>query len=368
MFESNPQTPLIDFKEGKLNLIHINLDNSESSTKESHISRENSKCLDDTLDIKNDQKKTKKPKKAKLIQLKTKGSILNKKTKREKNTGNSSKKNNKIKNGKYKIIFNLFNEFKTCSKLYKEFTQFHYIEKNIKNDLYSSTGELASEIRNIFSRIFSSFFDYDKYNKTLILCENFEKIYKKYDNKSLTKKCKNLAEIINKLKRELRQTELSRNIPAESKSYSNKNSNNFYSFSASKNKFHLNLNDSDNDTLPEKSVKKYKNEISNKINKLNNEQKRGILGIISNNCVDKNIQNNVMEINVNKMSLNQLKELDKYLNKCIKVNNLNITSLIEKKSEFSINKNFDEEKECDILKNDDLSSCLSDDEDEEDEE
>ena len=227
---------------------------------------------------------------------------------------------------------------------------------------------MASEIRNIFSRIFSSFFDYEKYNKTLILCENFEKIYKKYDNKSLTKKCKNLAEIINKLKRELRQTELSRNIPADNKSYSNKNSNNFYSFSASKNKFHLNLNESDNDTVPEKSVKKYKNEISNKINKLNNEQKRGILSIISNNCVDKNMQNNVMEINVNKMSLNQLKELDKYLNKCIKDNNSNITSPLEKKLDFSNSKIFDEEKECDILKNDDLSSCLSDDEDEEDEE
>ena len=59
-----------------------------------------------------------------------------------------------------------------------------------------------------------------------------------------------------------------------------KNSNNFYSFSASKNKFHLNLNDSDNDTLPEKSVKKYKNEIANKIKKLKSDQKRGILGII----------------------------------------------------------------------------------------
>ena len=185
----------------------------------------------------------------------------------------------------------------------------------------------------------------------------------------MTKKCKNLAEVINKLKRELRQTELSRNIPIENKIFSNKNNNNyFYSFSTSKNKFHLNLNDSISETLPEKSVKKYKNEISNKINKLNNEQKRGILSIISNNCVDKNMQNNVMEINVNKMSLNQLRELDKYLNKCIKDNNSILTSPLEKKSEFSKSKFFEEEKECDILKNDDLSSCLSDDEDEEDEE
>ena len=45
----------------------------------------------------------------------------------------------------------------------------------------------------------------------------------------------------------------------------------------------------------------------------------GILDIISNNCVDKNGQNNVMEINVNKMSFNQLQDLDKYLNQCIKI-------------------------------------------------
>ena len=51
-----------------------------------------------------------------------------------------------------------------------------------------------------------------------------------------------------------------------------------------------------------------------------------------------------MVINVNKMSFNKIKELDKYLNKFIKDNNLIITSLIEKESEFSFNKGFDEEK------------------------
>ena len=58
-----------------------------------------------------------------------------------------------------------------------------------------------------------------------------------------------------------------------------------------------------------------------------------------------------------------MKQLDKYVNECI--NNFNICSPPEKRSEFS---NFEEEKECDIWKNDDLSSCLSDDEDEEDDE
>ena len=50
MFDSLSQTPLIDFKGSNFHLIHINLDNSENSTKESNISGENSKCLDDTID------------------------------------------------------------------------------------------------------------------------------------------------------------------------------------------------------------------------------------------------------------------------------------------------------------------------------
>jgi hypothetical protein len=289
---------------------------------------------------------------------------LNKKTKREKNSALSLKKknNNKIKYGKYKIILNLFKEFKSSSKLYKEFPQFHFIEKNINNDLYNSVGQLASEIRNIFSQIFATFYDSDSYNKTLIFCELFEKIYKKYDNKKLTKKCKNLSEIINKLKRELRQAELSRNIPYENKAYTNKNN---HLNSSQKNKFKFQINNYENDNTAEKSVKNYQSIIENKIQKLNNEQKRGILGIISNSCVDKNIQNNVMEINVNKMSFNQLQDLDKYLNQCIK-NNSNMSSPLEKKISFSNDKFIENEKECDILKNDDLSSCLSDD-DEDDE-
>ena len=350
MNDTTPQTPSIDFKGGNLHLIHINFDNSESSTKGSNRSRDNSKCFDDTIE--EQQNIFQKPRKSKIISVKNKENFLNKKNKRTKSISQSSKKNNdyKKKSGKYKIILNLFNEFKASSKIYKEFTQFHFIEKNIKNDLYSSPAELATEIRNIFSKIFATINDSENYDKTLNFCELFEKVYKKYDNKTLTKKCKNLAEIINKLKRELRQNELSRNIQVENKSSSNKTNNYFYSYSSIKNKYNLNNE--------EKSVKKYKNEIANKIKKLNNEQKRGILGIISNNCIDQKIQNNnVMEINVNKMTFKQLKELDKYLNKCINDNNSNINFSLDKKIEL-----FENEKECDILKNDDLSSCLSDDE------
>ena len=89
-----------------------------------------------------------------------------------------------------------------------------------------------------------------------------------------------------------------------------------------------------------------------------------------------------MKVDVNKIPFKQLKQLEKYINKCIKENNKNINnsnlSLINNESYGESNLNLhklgyskmaliEEEKEIDILKNDDLSSCLSDDEDEEDE-
>ena len=88
-----------------------------------------------------------------------------------------------------------------------------------------------------------------------------------------------------------------------------------------------------------------------------------------------------MKVDVNKMPFNQLKKLEKYVNKCIKDNNKNNNfnsnlSLINNESccsKLDLNKIgyskfglVEEEKEIDILKNDDLSSGLSDDEDEED--
>ena len=364
MLDSVSNTPLIGHKGENLNLIQINFDHSDSSTGESNPSGEVSK-YENIIEDKNKPKKVVKQNKKNSMIIKN-DTILNKKTKRGKSSTNNKKikDNKKNKNTKYKLILNIFNEFKSSSPLYKEFSQFHAIEKNIKNELYSSSSELAGEMRNIFSHIFLLFFnDPDKYNKTLILCELFEKIYKKYDNKILTKECKNLVEIINKLKKELRQTELSKNNSNENISYSNNNCV-ISPYSSSKNKFKFQFNDSDSEI----SVKKYKNEITNKIKKLSIEQKKGLFNVVSNECIDKNTQNNVMEINVNKMTLNQLKQLEKYVNQCIKDNNSGVSSPIEKKSEMSRSKFIEDEKESEILRNDDLSSCLSDDDEDEDDE
>ena len=359
MLDTLPRITSLEIKGENQNIFQINLDNSENSTRESHPECDNSKYCDDASDFMKNEDLFLEPKTSK----KKFGEKFLSKKKRE----NKLKKINsgKIKSGKYKLINNLFSEFKSSNKsLYKEFGQFHFIEKNIKNNIYSSPAQLAAEIRTIFSSIFSKLTEYSIYNKTYIFCENFENIYKKYDNKILTKKCKNLSDVINKLKRELRQTELSqteKNIISYN-SYNNLNSK--------KNISKLNLNNSDNDIRSESSQKKLKNELINKIQKLNNSQKKGIIQILSDNEMPLENQNSPskeMQIDINKIPIDKLKQLEKYLNDCINYNNSSMSNLLEKKWESQSNKFIEEEKEYDIIKNDDLSSCLSDDDEDEEE-
>ena len=347
MCDTSDNSPYLCFKGEHLNLIQINLQ-SESSTGDSVQSA----CENSEVKRGKTKKKVGKKNTKKIHNTGKYENCLRKKTKR----GKTKAKVGEAKNNKNKIILNIFNEFKNNSPFYKEFPQLHAIEKNIKNDVYSSSADLANDMRNLFSSIFLVFYnDSEKYNKTLILCELFEKIYKKYDNQILTKECKNLLETINKLKKELRQTELSKNASTENLFQ------NFASISNTKLKFTLSGGEQDN----ELSVKNYKNQIMSKIQKLTTEQKKGLYNVISNACIDTNTQDNVMEINVNKMTRNQLKQLEKYINQCIKENNCGINFPSTKSLELK--RFFEEEKELDILKNDDLSSCLSDDDDEDDE-
>lgn len=368
MSKESTTTSLISQNNKNLNLIHINLDFSENSTRSSNVEKGKSKSIneDEEINIKTHKSKVKK----------ITSNFLNKKKKSNQSIKKSSKTNNdgKMKSGKYKLIYKLFNEFKSSSPLYKEYPQFCYIEKNVKNNLYSSLGELANEIRNVFSQIFFSSLNSEKYNQTLILCEAFEKIYKNYDNKVFSKESKILLEIINKLKKELRQTELLKN------SYNNSNNNSYY---FNKNKYKIQLNDSDSEIIPNMSVKKFKNELTNKIKKLNNEQKKGILSIISSNNLDEDSCPSTLKIDVNKMSFNQLTQLKKYVNKCIKENNNNNNNKdlesennpisrgsykLEENIGSLKSRSIEEEKEGDIIKNDDLSSGLSDDEDDDEDE
>jgi hypothetical protein len=268
------------------NLIQINLEASE-----------------DTRDSLHDNLREYSSKK--ILKNANKKSFLEKKVKRNKNK--QIKKNSKDNNSKIKIIQKIFNDFKNCSQLYKEFNQFTKVEKNVKNYLYSNYTHLAKDIRNIFSEYFIlNSNNYVKYNKLLQLCEHFEKVYKEYENKLFIKESKNHIEIkkrFNKLKKEFRTT-LNNNNNQE---YIN-NSSNKVKFSYREN----NTNKSDNN----KNIKKYKINLAKKIRNLTPEQKKGIINLISGNHLDKNNTNNVMEVDINKLPEKELRLLENYVNKC----------------------------------------------------
>ena len=322
MLYNSPNIPLNDMKGNNVFPIQMNYDQSESSTGDSNPIGDILKCKENLIEDENILKNNtrKKQNKKKIIKNQN---LLSKKTKRNNSIS--------IKTSKFKIIIYIFNEFKSSSSLYQNFSQFHFIEKNVKNELYSSSWDFAKDVRNIFSKIFSSILnklDYAEYSKALILCENFEKIYKKYDTKPTVKKCKVLNGESNKLKKEIHRIEVAKN---GGKPHYNSNRN--------------------SEIQKENEINRYKDNIFYKIKKLNNEQKKGILQIVSNNYINKYKENNIIEFNINKISFNQLKELDNYINKCI---NNNIINQIEELPFIS------DKKENICSKIDDLSSYLSD--------
>ena len=315
MLYSSLNTPRNDMKGNNLFTVQMNSDQSESSTGDSNPNRDIPKYKENLIEDKNIPKnKTRKNQNMKKI---TKNqNLLCKKTKRA---------------SKLKIIIYIFNEFKSSSSLYQKFSQFQFIEKNVKNELYSSSWDFAKDVHNIFSKIFSSILNklnYAEYNKAFILCENFEKIYKKYDTKPTLKKCKVLIEKSSKLKKEIHRIEVAKN---GGKLHSNSNKN--------------------SEIHKENEINRYKDNILFNIKKLNNEQKKGILKIVSNNFVNKYKENNIIEFNINKISFNQLKELDNYINKCINNN------IIKQTEEFPVFSNKKENVHSSI---DALSSYLSD--------
>ena len=302
----------------------INLEASESSTGDSNQNGELSKSVEELDSISDKYKKGRRANK--------KGKNLNRKTKRS----NFSFSNNKTKNKKEKnMIENIYTEFKSISCFYQKFPQFRRIENKIKDELYLSIDDFVRDIRNTISNIFVSLLtklNYSNYNKIVILSEYFETIYKKYDNNSVMKQAVSTFDEINKMKREINKVEPGKN--------------------------HMDSNRKINWGKNKNSTQIYKENVLNKINKLNIEQKKGILNIISNNLIDKN-KDNIIEFNINKIPINQLKQLNKYINKCININII-INNNNQKNDSIEISKD-------DVsLDDDDFTSFLSDDESEDD--
>ena len=320
MINSHSSTPLELIRKESSITNPNNSDPSESSTGESIYKDEFNEEKNEKINFNKKNNRKNKNNKENIL--------LNKKVKRINfKSPNKKQKSNINKNN---IIHTIFNEFKSSYSLCGNFIQFNQIEKKVKSGFYLSPFEFARDFRNIFSKLFSSSLtnsDYEKYNKIFILSEIFENIFSKHEKNSQIKMAQKLSDELSKLKKEI--TKLTRKKKIKRDDLTNE----------------INLDEKKeeiNDTI--------RDDIMNKIKRLNSEQKKGILNIISGNLINRNCENNIIEFNINKLPLNQLKELDVYINKCIN-NNINIT----------INNNIKKEivqKEDDIQM-DELSSSSS---------
>ena len=249
-------------------------------------------------------------------------------------------------NKETKICLKLFSDFKSLNSFYyHEFASFSKIEKKIKSNLYSHYTEFANEMRNTFSQYFINYSNnIDKYNKLFSLCESFENIYKEYDNKIFTKESKNLIEIkkrLSKLRKELKDTY---HQPSQCTPPTKPMSN----------RLKISIN---GDIIPssqsQKTTRKFKVYLANKIRNLTPEQKKGIVNIISKSYLDKT-NNDIMELDVNKMPLHQLRELERYVEECNGVVPVEAMEIEKSEKESEL-------KEKDLFE--ELSDSLSSDED-----
>ena len=212
---------------------------------------------------------------------------------------------NEIKhNKKLENCQQIFLKFKD-SQFYNKFSSFHKLDRQIKQGYFQNHKELAVEIRKIFNNYFTVCLNHpESYGDTFKYCNYFEDIYREYENKTFCKDSKNILELkkkMNRLRREIRERSIIN--PSGLKN----------------NKLRIDINEFNLYSEREKKIsKKYKMSLVKNIRSLNSDQIKGIINIIHDNL---NVDDKTMEFDVNNLSMEKLRELDKYVKKCLKIKN-----------------------------------------------
>ncbi len=202
------------------------------------------------------------------------------------------------------------------------------IEKNIKNSKYNDYSELLKDLREVWEYYFQqNTLNPDIYNKTFQMSEIAEKIYNKVDkmNFNIEKIYKvndfNLNDFTNKLN-------------GLEKKINDYKDHNIYQNSSNYNLIHKNNNLEKNMTYDEK------NALGNAIRNLNKEQLKGIIKILTDKGLQcKNGNNQYFEFDIDKLSNKKLRELEKYVQSCNRVNKTNIKENIDNSQQINKNNN-----------------------------
>lgn len=256
-----------------------------------------------------------------------------------------NKKENKKQNIKCKLCLQVFEVFKKHGN-YKLFKKFAKIEKQIFANHYDKLSKMADDITKTFNEYFSVLYaDANNYQKLFALLAYFESIYKEYEMKKFIYDSKNVLEIkkkMNKLQRVVKSNRLGNQVVVNNFDNGNNNMQSFGSMIDENDAFENYQNNKiirpkHNGAIhngnyiytgvnrDKKISNKFKLELLSNIKSLNTAQIRGMIRVLQNdtndfnnsinNTVDSNITS--LELDINKLSPHKIKELDKYVRKCL---------------------------------------------------
>jgi hypothetical protein len=202
------------------------------------------------------------------------------------------------------------------------------IEKNIKNSKYNDYSELLKDLREVWEYYFQqNTLNPDIYNKTFQMSEIAEKIYNKVDkmNFSVEKVHKNNEFNLNDFTNKLNGLE--------------KEINDYKDHNLYQNSSNYNLTNKNN-SLEKNMTYDEKNALGNAIRNLNKEQLKGIIKILTDKGLQcKNGNNQYFEFDIDKLSNRKLRELEKYVQSCNRVNKTNIKENIDNSQQINKNNN-----------------------------
>ncbi len=242
---------------------------------------------------------------------------------------------------KCKICQHIFQAFKKHEN-YKNFKKFAKIEKSLFSNSYEKLSKMAAEIRQVFNEYFTSLaIDAVNYPKIFCLFSHFENIYKDFECKKFINESKNILEIKKKMYKLQKIVKFNKNAVAGTFNAATNSASgqqhrairlggeieSFYNYESNREK---------------RISNKFKLELLNNIKGLNTEQIRGMLRVLqdsSSNGLDAQSTTTV-ELNINKLSAFKIKELDKYVRRCIlETKNKELKNFSFSSSGYNANKN-----------------------------
>ena len=216
----------------------------------------------------------------------------------------------KVKKIKCKICLQIFQAFRK-NENFKNFKKFAKIEKSLFSNSYEKLSKMVAEIREIFNEYFSALaVDALNYPKIFSLFSHFENIYKDYESRKFINETKNILEIKKKMNKLQKIVKHNRYGNANN-NITNRDSSRVWRFDE-KGSFYA------YESNREKRISnKFKLELLNNIKALNTEKIRGMLKLLQDSDNRFDAQNaNSVELDINKLSANKIKELDKYVRRC----------------------------------------------------